>query len=75
MYSLFQSLSLAPQILVKMEVTAVIMAMEHTTVLARVHTRDKTARKVSMKYQYVRYFVSSVPDSVLAYNLLGLKVC
>lgn len=44
------------------------MAMEHTTAaLARVHTREKTARKVSMKYQYVRCFVSSVPRSVLAY--------
>ena len=48
------------------------MAMEHTTALARVHTREKTARKVSMKYQYVRCFVSSVPRSVLAYNLFAL---
>ena len=48
------------------------MAMEHTTVLARVYTREKTARKVSVKYQYVRCFVSSVPGSVLAYNLLAL---
>ena len=55
-----------------MEETAVIMAMEHTTVLARVYTREKTARKVSMKYQYVRCFVSSVPGSVLAYNLFAL---
>ena len=46
-----------------MEEAAVIMAMEHTTVLARVHTLEKTARKVSMKYQYVRCFVYSVPSS------------
>ena len=48
------------------------MAMEHTPVLARVYTREKTARKVSMKYQYVRCVVSSVPGSVLAYNLVAL---
>ena len=29
------------------------MAMEHTTVHAKIHTRAKTARKVSIKYSYM----------------------
>ena len=36
------------RILVKTEDTAVIIATEHTTVLARVHTRETTARRVSI---------------------------
>ena len=47
-------------------------AMEHMAAHVKFHTREKTARKVSMKYQYVRCFVSSVPGMVLAYNLFAL---
>ena len=45
-FLIFQSLILVPQILVKMEDTALIMATEHTIVRATGHTRAKTARKV-----------------------------
>ena len=48
-FYIFQSLILVPQILVKMEDTALIMATEHTTVRATGYTRAKTARKVSIK--------------------------
>ena len=43
-----QSWILAFRILVKTEDSAVIMATEHTTVHATDHTRDQTAKKVSI---------------------------
>ena len=43
-----QSWILAIRILVKTEDTAVIMATEHTTAHATDHTRDQSAKKVSI---------------------------
>ena len=47
-FNFCQSWILAPLILVKMEDSVVIEAMEHMAAHAKVHTPEKTVRKVSI---------------------------
>ena len=54
----FQSWIRAHRILVRMEDNAVIMAMEHTTVHATVHTREKTAKKVRITFRTLNLLFS-----------------
>ena len=48
--------------------TAVIMATEHTTVHAKIHTRAKTAWKVSIFY--IKYSYMNLLFSVKTFDLL-----
>ena len=52
-----------------MEDFAFIVAKEHTAVHATVHTREKTARKVSNNFKTL-YLVFLVNDSVIDKNVL-----
>lgn len=52
-----------------MEDFALIMATERTAVHATGHIREKTARKVSNKFNTLYYLVFVVNDSVIDKNL------